>query len=145
MWVAKFQPLGQNCVQMLYPSARFVCQMPLPKNKSFWWVVELLCGSWNKSFASVPPRSLRCNNLLSAGCKTRQATDYKWPSLNLSTVWYRLLLVIFHKVFFSFTVQWLFLKAPQTPTILRSVKRLDFKIYILISSGMKHAIKSKKY
>ena len=35
-------PLGKNCVQMPYTSARFVCQMPLPKNKSFWWVLELL-------------------------------------------------------------------------------------------------------
>ena len=41
-------------------------------------------------------------------------------------------------VFFSFTVQWLVLKALQTPTILYLVKRL----YMLISSYA-NAIKSK--
>ena len=44
--------------------------------------------------------------------------------------------------FFSFAVQWLFLKALQTPTILRSVKRLDFNLH-LDQQRMKHAIKSK--
>ena len=44
--------------------------------------------------------------------------------------------------FFSFTVQWLFLKAMQTPTILRLVKRLDINLH-LDQQRMKHAIKSK--
>ena len=70
-------PPGQNCVQMPYLSARFVCQMPLQKNKSFWWVVELLCCSRNKSFARILPRSSRCDNLLSPGCNTRKVTGCK--------------------------------------------------------------------
>ena len=44
--------------------------------------------------------------------------------------------------FFSFTVQWLFLNALQTPTILRSVKRLDLNLH-LDEQRMKHAIKPK--
>ena len=73
-------PPSQNYVQMPFPIARFICQMPVPKNKSFWWVVELLyvlCCSWNKSFASILPRSPRCDNLLSPGCKTGEVTGYK--------------------------------------------------------------------
>ena len=72
------RPPGQNYVQMPYPSAKFVCQMPLPKNKPFWWVVELLCCSWNlKSLASILPRFSWCDNLLSPGCKTREVIGYK--------------------------------------------------------------------
>ena len=63
------------------------------------------------------------------------------PSTN-----YCLIKAVFHNtlhyVFFSFIVQWLFLKALQTPTILYPVKGLDFGIYMLMGSYA-NAIKSK--